>query len=33
VRITLLILLTTLVLFVAKPPVEQIADRVACRIL
>ena len=29
VRITLLILLTTLVLFVAKVPVEQIADRVA----
>lgn len=29
VRITLLILLTTLVLFVAKPPVEEIADRVA----
>jgi hypothetical protein len=29
VRITLLILLTTLVLFVAKTPVEQIADRVA----
>ena len=29
VRITLLILLTTLVLFVAKQPVEQIADRVA----
>jgi hypothetical protein len=29
VRITLLFLLTTLVLFVAKPPVEQIADRVA----
>jgi hypothetical protein len=28
-RITLLILLTTLVLFVAKTPVEQIADRVA----
>lgn len=29
VRITLLILLTTLVLFVAKTPVEEIADRVA----
>jgi nitrate reductase NapE component len=29
VRITLLLLLTTLVLFVAKTPVEQIADRVA----
>ena len=29
VRLTLLILLTTLVLFVAKQPVEQIADRVA----
>jgi hypothetical protein len=29
VRITLLILLTTLVLFVAKAPVEEIADRVA----
>jgi hypothetical protein len=29
VRITLLFLLTTLVLFVAKTPVEQIADRVA----
>jgi hypothetical protein len=29
VRITLLVLLTTLVLFVAKTPVEQIADRVA----
>jgi hypothetical protein len=29
VRITLLFLLTTLVLFVAKAPVEQIADRVA----
>ena len=29
VRITLLILLTTLVLFVARVPVEQIADRVA----
>ena len=29
VRVTLLILLTTLVLFVAKTPVEQIADRVA----
>jgi hypothetical protein len=29
VRITLLLLLTTLVLFVAKVPVEQIADRVA----
>ena len=29
VRITLLILLTTLVMFVAKVPVEQIADRVA----
>ena len=29
VRITLLILLTTLVMFVAKTPVEQIADRVA----
>lgn len=29
VRVMLLILLTTLVLFVAKPPVEQIADRVA----
>jgi hypothetical protein len=29
VRLTLLILLTTLVLFVAKAPVEQIADRVA----
>ena len=29
VRITLLVLLTTLVLFVAKVPVEQIADRVA----
>lgn len=29
VRITLLILLTTLVLFVARTPVEQIADRVA----
>lgn len=29
VRVTLLILLTTLVLFVAKMPVEQIADRVA----
>ena len=29
VRITLLILLTTLVLFVAKTPVQQIADRVA----
>jgi hypothetical protein len=29
VRVTLLILLTTLVLFVAKTPVQQIADRVA----
>ena len=29
VRVTLLVLLTTLVLFVAKTPVEQIADRVA----
>jgi hypothetical protein len=29
VRVTLLILLTTLVLFVARTPVEQIADRVA----
>jgi hypothetical protein len=29
IRITLLILLTTLVLFVARTPVEQIADRVA----
>jgi hypothetical protein len=29
VRITLLVLLTTLVLFVARAPVEQIADRVA----